>query len=45
MSEIDYATLIKMNGGDWKKENLVSLAGVYAPRAKIEESKVPAAVE
>ena len=42
---LSYATLIKMNGGDWKKENLVSLAGVYAPRAKIEESKVPAAVE
>ena len=42
---LSYATLIKMNGEDWRKENLVSLAGVYAPREKIEESKVPAAVE
>ena len=42
---LSYATLIKMNGGNWRKENLVSLAGVYAPREKIEESKVPAAVE
>ena len=29
---LSYATLIKMNGDDWRKENLVSLAGVYAPR-------------
>ena len=42
---LSYATLIKMNGDDWRKGNLVSLAGVYAPREKIEESKVPAAVE
>ena len=42
---LSYATLMKMNGDDWRKENLVSLAGVYAPREKIEESKVPAAVE
>ena len=42
---LSYGTLIKMNGGNWRKENLVSLAGVYAPREKIEESKVPAAVE
>ena len=42
---LSYATLIKMNGGNWRKENLVSLAGVYAPREKVEESKVPAAVE
>jgi hypothetical protein len=42
---LSYATLIKMNGGNWRKENLVSLAGVYAPREKTEESKVPAAVE
>lgn len=42
---LSYATLMKMNGDNWRKENLVSLAGVYAPREKIEESKVPAAVE
>ena len=42
---LSYATAIKLDGGNWRKENLVSLAGVYAPREKIEESKVPAAVE
>lgn len=42
---LSYVTLLKMNRGDWKKKNFVSLAGVYAPREKIEESKVPAAVD
>ena len=28
---LSYATLIKMNGGDYKNESLVSLAGVYVP--------------
>ena len=41
---LSYATLLKLNGGKWKEENLVSLAGVYAPKQKIEESKVPVAV-
>jgi len=41
---LSYATVMKMNGGKWKEENLVSLAGVYLPKKKIEESKVPVAV-
>ena len=41
---LSYATLVKLNGGNWKEENLVSLAGVYAPKKQIEESKVPVAV-
>ena len=41
---LSYATVMKMNGGKWKEENLVSLAGVYLPKQKIEESKVPVAV-
>ena len=41
---LSYATLLKLGGGKWKEENLVSLAGVYAPKKKIEESKVPVAV-
>jgi hypothetical protein len=41
---LSYATLLKLNGGKWKEENLVSLAGVYAPKQKIEESKVPVTV-
>ena len=29
---------------DWKKDHLLSLAGVYQPREKIEESAVPLAL-
>lgn len=42
---LSYATLCKMKGRDWRELNLVSLAGVYSPKKKIEESKVPAALE
>ena len=41
---LSYATLAKLSGRDWHKENLVSLAGVYLPKEKIEESTTPAAV-
>lgn len=41
---LSYATLEKMAGGDWWKDNLVSLAGVYLPKEKIEESTTPAAL-
>ena len=33
-----------MNGIDWKKDHLLSLAGVYQPREKIEESAIPLAL-
>ena len=36
-----YATLMKLEGKDWRQFNLVSLAGVYSPKQKIEDSKVP----
>ena len=36
--------MLKLGGGKWKDENLVSLAGVYAPKQNIEESKVPVTV-
>ena len=42
---LSYATLAKINGVDWKGLNLVSLSGVYAPAKKIEESKVPIALQ
>ncbi len=42
---LSYATLIKLSGGDWRNPNLISLAGVYSPKEKIEESKVPVALE
>lgn len=41
---LSYATLAKISGRDWLKENLVSLAGVYLPKEKIEESTTPAAL-
>ncbi len=41
---LSYATLYKMYGIDWRELNLVSLAGVYSARSKIEESKVPVAL-
>lgn len=41
---LSYATLAKLSGRDWRKENLVSLAGVYLPKEKIEDSTTPAAL-
>lgn len=41
---LSYATLAKISSKDWRKENLVSLAGVYLPKEKIEESTTPAAL-
>ena len=42
---LSYATLLKLEGKDWRQYNLVSLAGVYSPKAVIEESKAPAAIK
>lgn len=42
---LSYATLAKLNGMDWKELSLVSLSGVYAPAEKIEDSKVPIALQ
>ena len=41
---LSYGTLQKLDGKDWRSENLLSLAGVYKPRANIEESSLPAAL-
>lgn len=38
---LSYATIQKYKGADWRKINMISLAGVYAPKDKIEESKLP----
>lgn len=42
---LSYATLLKYDGKNYECENLVSLAGVYSPRDKIEDSTVPIALE
>ncbi len=41
---LSFATLQKLSGEDWQREHLLSLAGVYQPREKIEESTVPLAL-
>ena len=41
---LSYATLEKISGRDWRQENLVSLAGVYLPKEKIEDSTTPVAL-
>lgn len=41
---LSYAALLNMYGHNWQSYNLVSLAGVYQPKEKIEESKVPIAL-
>jgi hypothetical protein len=41
---LSYATLLKMDGQDWRAEHLLSLAGVYQPAKEITQSKVPVAL-
>ena len=42
---LSYATLLKLDGKNWRSENLVSLSGVYQPKKNIAESKVPVALD
>ena len=41
---MSYASYVDYMGGDYRKENLLSLAGVYQPKDEMEESKIPVAV-
>jgi hypothetical protein len=41
---LSYATIQKMQGRDWHSDDLVSLAGVYLPQRKVEDSKIPIAL-
>lgn len=41
---LSYATLMKLDNKEWYNENLISLAGVYQPAKKIDESKIPLAL-
>lgn len=41
---LSYATLIQMNGDNYRDQTLISLAGVYMPGAN-EQSKLPAALQ
>ena len=42
---LSYATLCKQKGCDWRKEHLLSLAGVYQPKTASRENKLPLAVQ
>lgn len=41
---LSYATYLKHKNRDYRKENLLSLAGVYQPKKDIKSSKVPVAL-
>lgn len=41
---LSYATYLKCEGKDYRKENLLSLSGVYQPQKELSESKVPIAL-
>lgn len=42
---LSYATLVKLSGGNWQREHLVSLAGVYKPKENLQESSMPLALK
>ena len=42
---LSYATLVKMNGSNWNREHLASLAGVYNPKEELQESSMPLALK
>ena len=42
---LSFMTKVRMDTGKWIKENMVSLGGVYHPKDKIEDVKIPAALE
>lgn len=42
---LSFMTLKRMETGKWIKESLISLGGVYFPNRKVEDSKVPSALD
>lgn len=38
---LSFATLVKQNSGNWQRDHLVSLAGVYKPKENLQESSLP----
>ena len=41
---LSYATYLKCEGKDYRKENLLSLSGVYQPKKESKDSKIPIAL-
>ena len=42
---LSYATIQKVKGRDWQSDHLLSLAGVYKPKAELQESSLPLALK
>lgn len=42
---LSYATLFKLYGQKYEDKTLIALAGVYQPSSKIEDSKIPIAIQ
>ena len=42
---LSYATIQKPEGRDWQSDHLLSLAGVYRPKAELQESSLPLALK
>ena len=42
---LSYATLLKLHKQDWRRDNLLSLSGVYQPKENAKETATPAALE
>ena len=42
--ELSLIHIFKMHGKYWQNVSMISLAGVYTPKEKIEESKIPKAL-
>ena len=38
---LSFATMVKQAGGNWQRDHLVSLAGVYKPKEHLQESSLP----
>lgn len=38
---LSFATLVKQAGGNWQRDHLVSLAGVYKPKENLQERSLP----
>lgn len=41
---LSYASILKLDNKEWYNNNLLSLSGVYQPSKKIDESKIPLAL-
>ena len=41
---LSFATMCKQIGRDWRRDHLLSLAGVYRPRKELQESSMPLAL-